>query len=357
MKPTVVVLAFVLLAPSHLRAQLVDETLRKAKAMYIAGNTEGATAAFAGVLTAKTVVTTAQKVEAYKYLGASWVAKNKPDSATSYFVAALEYDPFATLDAADFVADDRAAFDRARKSVFRIGVQPITAQAIDVASTDSLLPKVYRFKLVATHSASFAIELANVRDTTQGRHSFPAMSLDGARDLDWTGSINSIRADSGLYELRITATDRLNPANPPIREKVVFRLEHVYAPLEQAIPPFADLKTGVSDTLTSRLSNMVPVQDGLKGMFLAGFAAGLPYIALSEKAKMSGWKSHFGTGIALGLGSGLIGAWWGYTHRDNAAAVKENARRVKARADYNAGVLARNTARLGRTILIIRPVA
>jgi hypothetical protein len=353
-------LLFVLIAatPARGRAQqAVEADLQRAQAMYAASNVEGARSIFGAILASKSQVTTEQKVTAYKYLGGYWVLQNKPDSAASYFIAALDYDPFATLDATVFAPDEQAAFARARGKIFKIGIQPVEAAVLDPLSSDPA-KRSYTFRVVSTHMAALNVELISLTDSIrQGRETFPTISQnDGPRDIPWTGLINTQRADSGLYEFRVSATDLLNRGNPPIRETHKFRIQHVYAPLEDTLPTFVDVNAGGLDTLKSRLSGLVPVSDGVKGMFIAGFAASLPFVALSQHAGMSGWRSHFAAGIALGLTSGVVASWWGATHREDAAAKGENARRTQTRAAYNAGVRVRNQARLNRTILILRPV-
>lgn len=351
MNRAVVLFALTFAVPTRARAQAVDADLKKAKDMYIAGNVEGARQLFAGVLAAKTQVSVQQKVEAYKYLGGSWAVLNKPDSAASYFIAALDYDPFASLDPKDFAPDEQAAFNRAKAQIFRIGIEPVRGFVLDPLSNDAA-KKVYVFRVVSTHQASLNIELINLRDSTQGREAFPTIGQnDGARDIPWPGTINTVRADSGLYEFRLTGTDRLKPSNPPSKEVHKFRIDHFYSPLEDTLPPFV-----ATDTLTSRLSGFVPVLDGTKGLFVAAFAAALPTIALTQSSRMSGYGSHWGAGIALGLTGGVAAGWWGATHRDDAAAVRENARRRQARADFNTQVRARNKARIDKTILVVRPV-
>ena len=357
MNKAVVILALIVGASTHARAQqAVEADLKRAKDMYAASNVEGARSIFAGILVSKSQVTTEQKVTAYEYLGGYWALQNKPDSASSYFIAALDYDPFATLDPKDFAPDEQSAFARAKTRIFKIGIKPVGWQVLDPLSADPA-KRVYVFKVVSTHSASLNIELINLRDSTQGRETFPTISQnESARDIPWNGLINTLRADSGLYEFRVKGTDRLNPGNPPITETHKFKIEHVFAPLEDTLPSFVDVKTGGTDTLTSRHSGFVPVLDGTKGIFVAGFAASFPFIMLTQKAQMPGYTSHLGAGVALGLVSGLTAAWWGASHRDDAAAVAENARRRQARGDYNAGVRARNKDRIDKTILIIRPV-
>jgi hypothetical protein len=356
MKKVVALLALLLVSPRLGRAQVAD-SIKKAEIAYAASNFELARSLFSSILAGKMQVTTEDRVTAYKYLGGYWALQGRADSASGYFVPMLDLDPFASLDQRDFAQDEQNAFNRARLQIFKIGIQPVLAKTVlNPLSTDPK-DKTYTFRIASTHMASIEVTLVNLRaDQTQGTETFPTISRnDGARDITWNGVINTQLADSGTYELRVVGTDQLKSA-PPYTATLRFKVDRVFAPLETPLPPFADVKTGGTDTLTSRLSGFVPLLDGTKGMFVAGLAAALPFIALSERSRMSGYASHWGAGIALGLTSGTIAAWWGATHRDDTAAKDENARRVAVRARYNADVDARNKDRIAKTILIIRPV-
>lgn len=345
---------FAIAQPSH--GQTVAADIKTATAAYAASNYELAKSIFSSVLNGKLQVSTDERVTAYKYLGGYWALQGKADSASGYFIPMLDLDPFATLDQKDFAADEQAAFGRARTRIFKIGIMPVINKTVLNPKSTDPKERTYNFRIGSTHLGSIEVELVNLRDSS--REAFPTISqLDGARDISWDGLINTRLADSGTYELRVVGTDRL-ASSTPYRTNMKFKIDHVFAPLETPLPPFADVKTGGTDTLTSRLSGLVPIFDGTKGAFIAAVAAVLPYMAFTkaDRSKMSSYTSHWGAGIALGVTSGTIAAWWGATHRDDAAAKKENARRVALRTKYNADVDARNKDRIDKTILIIRPV-
>jgi hypothetical protein len=357
MRKVVALLALLLVSPRLGRAQVAD-SIKKAEIAYAASNFELARSLFSSILAGKMQVTTEDRVTAYKYLGGYWALQGRADSASGYFVPMLDLDPFATLDQRDFAQDEQNAFNRARLQIFKIGIQPVLAKTVlNPLSTDPK-DKIYTFRIASTHLASIEVTLVNLRaDQTQGTETFPTISRnDGARDIIWNGVINTQLADSGTYELRVVGTDQLKSA-PPYTATLRFKVDRVFAPLETPLLPFADVKTGGTDTLTSRLSGFVPVLDGTKGLFVAGVAAALPLLALSKpRSSVSGYKTHLYAGIALGLTSGIVAAWWGATHRDDAAAKDENARRVALRVKYNADADARNKDRIAKTILIIRPI-
>src|SRR6185503_15648719 len=76
-------------------------------------------------------VSPAQRVEAYKYLGASLAIIGMRDSAVVYFRAALERDPFTDLEPQLFTPDQLATFGQARQLTFSLGARPVTPIRLD----------------------------------------------------------------------------------------------------------------------------------------------------------------------------------------------------------------------------------
>jgi hypothetical protein len=204
------------------------------------------------------------------------------------------------------------------------------------------------------------VAVAKLNDPTNAQEVIATMgNSEGVRDVVWNGLVNNVRADTGIYELRLEAYDNVRQSATPVVERQRFRIDHVHARLEDTLPSFRDVNLGGIDTLRSRYSSAKPYTDGAKGLFIASLAGGLPIIAFSsaERGSMSSWKSHFGVGISLGAIAGAGAAWYANAHRDDARAARENARRRDVRTKFNAGVVARNRARLDKTILIIRPLS
>lgn len=354
MKNSVALLALFVTLPAAGYGQTVAQDVIRGQQAYEQSNYELARQIFSTIVASKQQVRTEDKVTAYKYLGGYWALQNTPkaqDSASSYFIAALDYDAFTDLDLARFAVDEQNAFSRAKRSIFKVGIKPIAPKALNPLA-DSTGGRVYIFKIVSTHSARLSPELVKLSDPTK-KETFPAINnTDGVvRDVVWDGLINTVRADTGIYEFRVTAIDNLPPTQTVI-ETQKFRIEHVHAPLEETLPEF-----GAADTLVSMHPGSVPIKDGLKGVLVGALAAALPSIALSQRAYMSGWSSHRGIGIMLGVSSGAIAGWYGTNHRADRQAVAENVRRRQLRAQFNAGVIARNRARIDKTILVIRPLS
>jgi hypothetical protein len=341
-------------------AQIATDIAR-GEAAYQASNVELAREIFTSVIASRQQVTTEQRVIAYKYLGAYWALQRSAgaaDSSKQFFIAALDHDPFTDLDRVIFAADEQAAFARARQTIFKIGVEPIRPKALDTRSTrpDS---SIYTFRVVSTHGATSRAEIRSLTNPNTPAEVLANISNhDGIREIPWNGLINTQRADTGLYEFVVVANDNVIRGNAPATERHRFRIEHYRAPLEDTLPSFRDVALGGTDTLKSRYSRALPYTDGAKGLFIGVLAVALPLTAYnsSQRDGMSSWGSHMAVGVSLGAIAGLGAGMYATSHRDDARAARENARRRNLRAEFNADVLARNRARIDRTILVIRPL-
>lgn len=352
-------LALLALGTRSAVAQSVADQLATAKEAYAKSNVELAKNIFATIIASRQQVTPEQRVTAYKYLGAYWALQSSPgarDSANSFFLAALDFDPFTDLDRTIFATDELSAFNRARAGIFRVGVQPVEAKALDPTSTKPDSSR-YTFRVVSTRGARMTVSVVSIADPNKKEILATMGNSDGVRDVVWNGLINNQLADTGLYRVQLDAVD--NTKGGSTTEQQQFRIDHFVAQLEDTLPAFKDVNFGGTDTLRSRYSAGKPYTDGAKGAFVAALAAALPALAFTytQRKEMSSWSSHFGVGISLGAIAGTGAAWYATAHRDDAMAVKENERRRNARAAFNAGVRARNRARLDKTILIIRPLS
>jgi hypothetical protein len=358
---TLVAVALLALGARPAAAQSVADPLATAKEAYAKSNVELAKNIFATIIASRQQVTPEQRVTAYKYLGAYWALQSSPgarDSANSFFLAALDFDPFTDLDRTIFAADEQAAFARARAGIFRVGVQPVEPRALDPTSARPDSSR-YTFRVVSTRGARMTVSVVGITDPNKKEILATMGNSDGVRDVIWNGLINNQRADTGLYQIQLEAVDNARPGSTPVVEQQRFRIDHFVAQLEDTLPAFRDVNFGGTDTLRSRYSSAKPYTDGAKGAFVASLAAAIPYIVISstQRKSMSGASTHLGIGISLGAIAGTGAAWYATVHRDDSRAARENERRRNARAAFNAGVRARNRARLDKTILIIRPLS
>jgi hypothetical protein len=344
--------ACLVLSASSARAQTsVADQLARAIDAYRTSRVEEAKAAFASIIASRQQVTNEQRVTAYKYLGAYWALQSSPgarDSATSFFLAAIDLDPFVELDRNIFAADEQQAFALAKRATPKIGIAPIEPKALDPSNPDSAR---YVFRVVSTRTARLTATIVKLNDPANTQEVIATIGQgEGVRDIPWNGLINNARADSGLYEFRLEAEDAAR-AGTTTRERQRFLVQHVTARLEDTLPAFV-----AADTLRSEHSSARPYGEGARGAFIAVVAGAVPLVVLSQKKNMSQWGSHLGVGIALGVVGGIGGYTYASKNPKDARADAENARRRDARAKFNAEVMARNRARLDRTILVIRPL-
>jgi hypothetical protein len=338
--------AILLTMPSiGIAQEVTQQTLDRAVKLYEDLNVEGARPLLLNIISPnyQQRVTTEQKVTALKYLGASYAVLDRPDSAVSFFLAALDYDPFTDLDPSKFTATELGAFNQAKARIFKVALAPIAPRVVD--------PKVdstaHRFRLITTHSGRLTVELVNQRDTTKKEILFDGNN-DGLREIRWAGLLNNGQlADSALYELRVTGRDATS-ANATT-DRQLFRVEYAFEPLEDTLRAFTQ-----SDLLVERIPSSAPWFDLIKGSMLAGTAVALPLLAL-ERTQLA-WAPHAGTAAGIGLLSGVISFSYRRSNPEIPANVRENARRQNERARFNAAVRVRNKQRTDATKLIITPL-
>jgi len=287
-------------------------------------------------------LTAAQRVEAYKYVGAVFVLIGKADSATLFFRAALERDPFADLDPARFTPRQIAVFAGARRLTFSVGVRPIAAATVD--------PRTERvaFTIATTHAA--IIEAALQSGDTLPAFSFFTGPADGLTPIEWDGlRPGQTLAPPGRYQLTVMARSSVSARVDTAR--AFFDLEHQREPLEDTLP---DLAPGV--LLPERAPPGAAAGELVKGLGVAGavftIATGLSSARLGDVD-----RARPAVVAAVGVGSGVVAFLARRRHRDLPANIAENARRRGTRETANAAIRARNAQRIAATLLVIRPAA
>lgn len=321
-------------------AQTTEERLKDAIEKYNAFNIEGARPILLNVVSPNYIfpITTEQKVRAYKYLGASYAVLDRRDSAVVFFSAAIDFDPFTDLDPREFSAAELAAFGEAKSRVFKVALRPIVPARLDTN---------FSFRLITTQRANLTVDIVKQSDTTQKEILFQSDN-DGPRDVRWNGFLrNGQRADSTLYEVRAIAR-RGN--NPEVIDRQLFKLEHVFEPLEDTLPSIP-----TSDLLPEQYKSSAPWFDLIKGGALATVAVGLPYIAFGSDFERLDWRPHAGAAVGVALASSIISFSYRRGHREIPANVRENTRRKQQRELFNSGVRTRNQDRIARTIMLICP--
>lgn len=286
-------------------------------------------------------ITDAQRVEAYKYLGAALSLSGKTDSATLYFQAALEREPFTDLDAREFTPDQLAAFGAARRRIFSVGVRS-SPQRVD--------PRTHRITVtvVSTHTAALRGTVRAV-GTDQSIPLFEGRN-EGIRELTWNGLGGDARlAAPGRYEILVVGQSGI--LTPPRIDsaRVYFDLVHDVEPLEDTLIGFA-----ASELLPEHHPPGAAARDLAKGLGIAA-AALLIAEVFSNRQLGTGNEARWLAGAAVATGVA------GFVHRRSHAELPQNVainqRRRAERDGTNEAIRRRNAERLARTVLVVQPAA
>jgi hypothetical protein len=334
-----------LAAPRTARAQgNTDETLERAVRLYEDLQVERALVVLRQVISPSSpfVVSQAQRVTAYKYLGAAHALLGQLDSASVYFRAAIERDPFVDLDAQTFTPGERDAFAEARRRVFAVAVKPIVRTRID-PRTEHMV-----FVVLSTHLGLINVDL---RDPSGGVSAILSSENDGVREVDWDGVLADGRlAMAGRYELVVRGESRLNPGHTD-STRLYFDVELDRPALEDTLPALRR-----EDLLPERYPKSSSAVEMAKGIGIALTALALPAI-IGGKTLGPGARG-IGIGVAVvGVGVGVGAFAYRSQHDEIAVNIAENARRKAERAAQNAEIERRNAAKVAETGLVISPAA
>jgi hypothetical protein len=291
------------------------------------------------------VVSPEQRIEAYKYLGASLALQSgvaKQDSAITFFRAAIERDPFTDLDARRFSPVQLQAFGAARARTFAVSVKPV--------DTDTVDPRTERIRLraLSTHRARLRVEL---RQAGAVRRVLVDGDNDGLREIDWDGLLADGRlAGAGRYELVVIGQSLVIAGTIRDSSRVFFEVRLLHAPLEDTIAAL-----GPADLLPEQHPTSAAAGNLLRG-FAAGAGAYLigSVVASSDLEGSSGGQVVVaGAGVAVGITSFIVRQ----RNRAIPANVAANAERQRARTQANAAIAERNTAKLREARMVLAPAA
>ena len=337
--------AFLVALPAMAGAQSTRDRIDQAIALYEAFNVEAARPILQLIISPGYTqqVTSQEKALALKYLGASYAVLEKPDSAVQFFMGALDFDPFTDLDPTKFAASELGAFNEAKRRLFKVAIRPLAGPALVQRDSSGV-----RFEFITTQRSQIRIEIINQRDTSIKETLFEGPN-EGVRAIAWRGVLQSGRyAPADIYQLRIRGTP--SGGTSSITETSSLRIEHIFEPLEEELPPLDPAR----DLLPERLRSTQPWYDLAKGAAFAAAAITIPVLAL-EKSDIS-WAPHAGVTAFIGASSATASFWYRRNRPQIRANVIENTRRRTLRDNFNAAVRQRNQARLDRTLLIVSPV-
>jgi hypothetical protein len=294
------------------------------------------------------VVTEAQRVTAFKYLGAALALQRgaaKQDSAVRYFRAAIERDPFTDLNPQSFSPAQLQTFGRARVATFAVGLRPVAVDTVD--------PRTGRFRFVVltTHAARIRLELRGADDRVR-RVVFDGDN-DGLREVEWDGLGGDGRlVAAGRYDLVLLGESRSITVPQAVRDsaRVYFQLDWVHEAIEDSL---ADLPP--QDLLAEQYPASAATNDLLKGVGVAA-AAALTQAALAN-SDLGANRTAAGVVALGGLTVGIAAFFHRQSHRTIPANILVNAQRRATRAAINAEIGTRNDAKLAETRLAVAPAA
>jgi hypothetical protein len=342
------VLVLALLVPAAARAQgNTAEMLQRAIRLYENVEIEQSLVILNQIVSPASpyVVTEAQRVTAFKYLGAALALQRgqaRQDSAIRYFRAALERDPFTDLDPQSFTPVQLQVFGRARGATFAVGLKAVAADTVDPRQ------EVVRFQGLSTHQAHVRVE---IRQGARLQRVIYEGENDGPRDVDWDGLTDDGQLlPPGRYELRLVGESRLITVPSPLRDssRVYFDLAWAHPVLEDTL---ADL--GQQDLLPERHPRSAATTDLLRGAAVAGGALVIQSLFASSQLGVN--RSAAGVVAVAGLSVGIGAFFYRTSHRDIPANIAENGRRRETRSAQNAEIQGRNDARLRETRLVLAP--
>lgn len=287
-------------------------------------------------------VTRLQRVEAYTYLGAAFAVQGKADSASMFFRAAIERDPFTDLDPTVFAPSEIQAFGAARRLTFAVGARELPATTIDPQSD------VFSVRVVTTHTADLRAQVRAV--TGEASAMLYSGSNDGIREVEWNGLVSGgAIAPPGRYELVVSGTSELTGRADTAR--AYFDIAHDRPPLEDSLP---SLRPG--DLLPEEHPASAASVDLLKGLSVAGAALLVPSVMGSGDL---GRELNIASGAIAGAGvtTGVIAFFVRRSNRAIPENIQANQERREALARENDAIRTRNEERLRETKLVITPAA
>lgn len=332
-----------LVLPARLHAQ-AEEQLRQAIRRYENLEIEQARVLFQQVISPSSPfpVSEGQRVTAYKYLGATLAALGQRDSAVTFFVAAIQRDPFVDLDPRAFSEQERLVFSEAKRRVFRIGARPVPRDTLDPRS-DRL-----NLTIATTHLAQVHVELAST--DTDARIVLFDGDVEGARDIPFNGLVPGLGGfiPPGIYELVVIAQSRTIASGRDSSGSLI-EIQHQLAPLDDTLATL-----GAAQLLPERYPASAANRALLMG---AGIAVGAIIAGQVVASSTLEAPTTLSSAAAVAaLGGGLYAFLYRRQHPEIPANVAENLRRQSARTQRNQEIMERNAERVAATRIVVRPL-
>lgn len=336
---TVVMISLVALARPGVAQRAPGEVLSRGVILYEELQLERAIVLLRDVTSpSNTAATMAERVQAMKYLGATFSLLGQRDSAIAYFRRMLERDPFVDLDPAVFTAQERQLFAYARRQVFVVGVRTLS----DTGFVPGQGGVSLRF-VTTQHARVQAIvrrpgesePVATFRWTAEGASESP---WDG---LDQKGQ----RLPAGRYQLDVSAAATSDSASDTVTLR--FDVTYDHEPLEDS------LAFDPRSLLPERRPPSIARSQLAAGLALASFAIAVPSVI--GHGDLNGTRKHAVVMASVTATGGIASFFLLRRGSGIPANVLENARRREQHVRQNREIRERNAARLAAARMIITP--
>lgn len=284
-----------------------------------------------------TAATTAERVQAMKYLGATFSLLRQRDSAIAYFRRMLERDPFMDLDASVFTTQERQLFALARQRTFVVGVRAL--------ADSGFVPGQGRVSLRFVTTQPARVQAAVRRPGETEPLATFRWTAEGASVSPWDGlDQKGDRLPAGRYQLDVIATAAADSAS----DTVTFRFDVSYdhEPLEDSVA------LDPRSLLPERRPPSIARSQLAAGLALASFAIAVPSVI--GHGDLNGTRKHAVVMAGVTASGGIASFLLLRRGSGIPANILENARRREEHVRQNREIRERNAARLAAARMIIR---
>ncbi|HJR64975.1 MAG TPA: hypothetical protein VJ802_00995 [Gemmatimonadaceae bacterium] len=285
-----------------------------------------------------TAATMAERVQAMKYLGATFSLLGQRDSALAYFRRMLERDPFMDLDPTVFTPQERQLFSQARRETFVVGVRTLS----DTGFVPG--PGGVSLRFVTTQHARVQAVVRRPGET-EPIAAF-RWTAEGASESPWDGlDQKGARLPAGRYQLDVSATATSDSASDTVTLR--FDVNYDHEPLEDSI--VFDPRS----LLPERRPPSIARSQLAAGLALASFAVAVPNVI--GHGDLDGTRKHAVVMASVTASGGIASFFLLRRGSGIPANVLENARRREQHVRQNREIRERNAARLAAARMIITP--
>ena len=282
--------------------------------------------------------TMAERVQAMKYLGATFALLGQRDSAVAYFRRMLERDPFMDLDPAVFTPQERQLFAQALRETFVVGVKTL--------SDTGFVPGQGRVSLRFVTTQHARVQAVVRRPGEAQPMATFRWTAEGASESPWDGlDQQGARLPAGRYQLDVSATATRDSATDTVTLR--FDVNYDHEPLEDS------LALDPRSLLPERRPPSIARSQLAAGLALASFAIAVP--SLIGHGELDGTRRHAVVMASVTASGGIASFFFLRRGSGIPANVLENARRREQHARENREIRERNAARLAAARMIITP--